>query len=183
MAKHKLDDYEAAEMMMRGARVVQGGRELTDLSKDELLHKQQFESGLRLFGPTDAARKAKAMVDLRNEFEAAFGGQPTMDDWRTVKIDIPPLRWLYELYKDERMRPVIDTVVGRDTPTLQHIAELYTALEETAFKPYLESIQRKMVKHYGRDVIVKDFGDFMHEEPVARSRLVSGSSGGARDRR
>ena len=74
MAKHKIDDYETAENMMRGARVVEpsSGRELTDLSKDELLHKQQFESGLRLFGPTDAERKAKVMVDLRKEFEAAF---------------------------------------------------------------------------------------------------------------
>ena len=105
-----------------------------------------------------------------------------MDDWRTVKIDIPPLRWLYELYKDDRMRPFIDTIVGQETPTLQHLAELYTALEETAFRPYLQSVQRKMVKHYGRDVIVKDCGDSVpgHE---ARSLLVSGSSGGAKVRR
>ena len=119
------------------------------------------------------------MVDLRKEFEAAFGGQPTMDDWRTVKIDIPPLRWLYELYKDDRMRPFIDTIVGQDTPTLQHLAELYTALEDTAFRPYLQSVQRRMVKHYGRDVIVKDFGDFAPEHE-ARSLLVSGTSGGGR---
>ena len=105
-----------------------------------------------------------------------------MDDWREVKIDIPPLRWFYELYKDERMRPFIDTIVGKDTPDMQHLAELYTALEETAFRPYLQSVQRKMVKHYGRDVIVKDFGDFVPEHE-ARSLLVSGSSGGGRVRR
>ena len=85
------------------------------------------------------------------------------------------LAYAHELYKHPALQGFMDEKIGSRIPSMKDIQDLYEDMEDTPFLDYLMSVQQKMVRRFGEDVILLDTERIETLEP----RLVRGASSSA----